>query len=237
MMNTYAERNGITEYVEPFLGAASVATHVTIPNKYLSEIQSDLVELWRSALAGTFNPKRINDDEYKLIARNEMQVTPEDRAFYATACSFGGKWFGGFARGQDFHQIGINSIERKRRLLEEHSDSITITNESYEQAVERHRGNPNTVFYFDPPYQGTTGYKGTPRFNNGRFWDVVRDISRDHVVFVSEYTYPDDFVPVQTFNSQITLDISNDKPTKREFLLVHESRVDEVLDLRAITLL
>jgi len=59
------------------------------------------------------------------------------------------------------------------------------------------------VIYCDPPYASTNGYnvKGgdtrkTADFDNEEFWTHMREWSGSHLVFISEYTAPDDFVCV-----------------------------------------
>ena len=56
------------------------------------------------------------------------------------------------------------------------------------------------VIYCDPPYRGTLGYgwvryrAGTKEtFDHDRFWDWVRKQSQKNIVYVSEYSAPDDF--------------------------------------------
>ena len=49
----------------------------------------------------------------------------------------------------------------------------------------------NSVVYCDPPYEGVTGYG--VEFNHAEFWNLVRQVSKEHDVFVSEYKAPEDF--------------------------------------------
>ena len=53
----------------------------------------------------------------------------------------------------------------------------------------------NALVYCDPPYAGTTGYNGED-FDSNRFWEWARFLSKTHLVAVSEYNAPDDFVPI-----------------------------------------
>lgn len=51
----------------------------------------------------------------------------------------------------------------------------------------------NTVVYCDPPYAGTTGYKGTDPFDHVEFWNTCRVwADAGAAVFVSEYSCPDE---------------------------------------------
>lgn len=50
-----------------------------------------------------------------------------------------------------------------------------------------------SVIYADPPYAGTTPYKGVEPFDSAAFWVYMRRLaSEGHTVFVSECTAPDD---------------------------------------------
>jgi hypothetical protein len=48
--------------------------------------------------------------------------------------------------------------------------------------------------YCDPPYRGTTTYKGNYPFDHDLFWDWCRwQGKRDVLIFVSEFTGPEEF--------------------------------------------
>ena len=51
------------------------------------------------------------------------------------------------------------------------------------------------MIFCDLPYEGTTSYK-TGAFDHDKFWQWCRDMSKNNVVFVSEYEAPDDFICV-----------------------------------------
>lgn len=48
------------------------------------------------------------------------------------------------------------------------------------------------LIYCDPPYQGTTSYK-TGTIDHSKFWEWCRMKSKNNLVFVSEYSAPEDF--------------------------------------------
>lgn len=62
----------------------------------------------------------------------------------------------------------------------------------------------NSVIYCDPPYEGTAEYK-EDSFNHSKFWDWVREKSKTHKVYISEYKAPDDFESVLEFEQNSTL--------------------------------
>ena len=105
-------------------------------------------------------------------------------------CSFGSKWFGGYARnsdGRNYIKVAKNNALAQSPNLK---DCLFI-NISY-QLLDIPK---NSIIYCDPPYEGTTKYKDG--FNHSEFWEWVRTKSLEgHSVFVSEYNAPDDFICV-----------------------------------------
>jgi DNA adenine methylase len=131
-------------------------------------------------------PERITEEQYHQVKGHRDLYTPEYLAYVGYGCSFGGMWFGTFARseGRDIPAETIRNIQRQAPKLRGaefvHSgyDKLTIPKGS--------------LIYCDPPYEGTTGYK--MGFDHGKFWQWCRDMSEEgHVVIVSEYTAPEDF--------------------------------------------
>ena len=105
-------------------------------------------------------------------------------------CSFGSKWFGGYARnsdGRNYIKVAKNNALAQSPNLK---DCLFI-NSCY-QLLDIPK---NSIIYCDPPYEGTTKYK--VGFNHFEFWEWVRSKSLEgHSVFVSEYNAPDDFICV-----------------------------------------
>ena len=74
-----------------------------------------------------------------------------------------------------------------------------------------------------PPYEGTTGY-GKVKFNSEEFWDYVRQISKNHLVFISEQKAPDDFVEIWSKPFTRTLDVNKENQFKiTEKLFIHRN--------------
>ena len=68
-------------------------------------------------------------------------------------------------------------------------NKTTFTNLDYRQVEIP----PHSIIYADPPYAGTTPYKGVEPFDSDAFWTYMRKLAGDgHLVFVSELTAPDD---------------------------------------------
>ena len=80
------------------------------------------------------------------------------------------------------------------------------------------------VVYCDIPYLGTDDYV-TDGFDHGKFYDWVRN--SPHMVVVSEYRMPIDFVRVASVSKDVTLSGTGGGKKAVEGLFVHESKVDD----------
>lgn len=175
-----------------------------------------MIELLNGVKNGYELPEQISEEEYKYIREHK----DEDKVlsgFVGFGCSFGGKWFGGYAR----NKTGTNyALQSKRSLLKDMNnlmDAEFICKDYRE--VELPNG---CVVYADPPYDNTTGY-GKEKFNSEEFWEYMREISKEHVVFISEQTAPDDFVSIWEKPFTRTLDINKNNQFKvTEKLFVHK---------------
>lgn len=67
--------------------------------------------------------------------------------------------------------------------------------------------------YADPPYENTTGYS-LGKFDSGEFWDYMRELSKEHIVLISEQTAPDDFEVVWEQELRRMLDINKENNFK-----------------------
>lgn len=62
---------------------------------------------------------------------------------------------------------------------------------------------PGAIVYADPPYAGCEEYEGAKGFDSAAFFDWAR--ACPHPVFFSEYSAPQDFALIASFNVQKTL--------------------------------
>jgi site-specific DNA-adenine methylase len=80
-----------------------------------------------------------------------------------------------------------------------------------------------SVVYCDPPYANTGGYLSD--FDSAAFQDYVR--RSPHLMVVSEYQMPEDFVAIAEFGHRSTLSGTNNAKRTVEKLFVHESKLAE----------
>ena len=83
------------------------------------------------------------------------------------------------------------------------------------------------VIYCDPPYKNTTKYK-TGEFPYEQFYQWCKEMSKDNVVIISEYSMPDDFDCIWEKQVKITFDsnreCNNIKDFRREKLFMYKNK-------------
>lgn len=168
-------------YWEPFLGAAWIGSGIKNTDRVLSDAHLPLISMWRAVQSGWDPPSNVSEMEY--AEARALPDTDPRKAFIGFGCSFGGKYFGGYARSgsRNYASNARNSILRKRSGLIgahiEHADFLACVH------VE------GFLIYLDPPYANTTGYSlGT--FDSSAFWRRATELSRSNIVVVSEYVAP-----------------------------------------------
>jgi len=155
-----------------------------------SDICPYLITCYKQLQQGWTPPETLSEERYQQLKELYRQgVCNGEIGFAAYFCSFGGKFWGGYARdpksGYDFVQGARNTCLKFQPDLR----NIKFCCSDYEDLL---RTLPSgCLIYCDPPYIGTTGYKS--KFDHVRFWNIIREFSNRHDIFVSEYQAPDDF--------------------------------------------
>jgi DNA adenine methylase len=206
-------------YIEPFVGGGSVAAEMVphFETARLSDASPDLIELWQALQSGWEPPESLGEDEYR-----ELRNAPPGalRSFAGYGCSFGGKWFGGYARnsrGDNFAGQARNSLIRKIGKMPEAAFCLS----DYRDMPVSY----GSVVYLDPPYAGTTGYTQAGSFDSPAFWDWARACSADASVFVSEYSAPEDWIPVWEGRPQASLRLGFQSERVIERLWVYDPAI------------
>ena len=178
-------------YFEPFLGGGSVLCAMpTHWPRVASDVNPCLITMWKAIQSGWEPPHEVSEEEY---SRLKVIKDPDDplTAFVGFGCSFGGRFFEGYARGRGHNYAGQTrrNLEKKRPALQ----GVDLRCCTYSDLDIP----PGSIVYADPPYEGTKWYSGTKPFDHVRFWDWVRGRESEGTpVLVSEYSAPDDFDPV-----------------------------------------
>lgn len=220
-------RSSQSTYWEPFVGGCnSFATIAPMfPYAYGSDSHQDLILMWDALINGWSAPTHISETEY----HNLKNAPPSPlRGFVGFGGSFGGKWFGGYARG------GYNSDGTPRNYIAESSRAVTArikTMTSTSTTIRFHHktylegsGNQNMVIYCDPPYRGTLPYKQAP-FDHDQFWSwCTSQVLNGALVLVSEYTAGDDWICVAEFPHNMQVSSPNARRDTTEKLFMHKSQ-------------
>lgn len=177
--------------LEPFIGGGSsfeaLAPH--FERLAAGDSHEDLMLMWTAVAAGWEPPVKVTEAEYAEQRRSAPSAL---RGFVGFGCSYGGKWWGGYARNKytdggvrshpDYYaSLAARSVLRIAPLLTR-ADLRRASFEEWDPV-------PGTVVYADPEYAGTTRYKVA--FDSAHFWNVMAKWrARGCQVFVSEYAAP-----------------------------------------------
>lgn len=201
-------------YVEPFCGACWIGEMVQANVRILTDLNAPLIEMWKELQKGWIPPNEVDEDWYKYL-KNTQEVTAI-AGFVGFTCSFGGKFYGGYARGalgRNYAKNGANSLLRRIPNLM----SAKFGWANYIDVMQRLKA--GDVCYCDPPYSGTTKYYGLPEMNYEEFWEICRQASqRGVIVLVSEYSAPDDFEAILTIQTKTDMNTKEGKEIRLEKL-------------------
>lgn len=185
-----ADRKPGQWFIETMVGGGNVIENVD-GNRLGADIQPYVIATLKAASQGWLPPSTMTEEEYYDL-RDYKDFYPEELVGYAGfALSYGGKWFGGWCRDKD--RVRNYADESYRNALKQFPKlkGATFVCSSYDE-LELPPG--KHIIYCDPPYKGTTCYTGASWFKHDKFWQWVRDKTKEgHRVFVSEYVAPDDF--------------------------------------------
>ena len=162
------DRKPNTYYVEPFVGGANLIDKVD-GLRIGSDNNLYLITLLKAIQDGFQPPDFVSNRAY-IHSKQEMknEVVNPLVAFVGFNCSFGGKFFGGYARGKSAKGLYRNySMESRRNMLLQRDGilGIQFIHSSYDELYIP----PNSIVYCDPPYNNTTGYSSV--FDNTAFWE------------------------------------------------------------------
>ena len=200
ILNSAIDKN--KPFVSLFCGSCAIESKVQADVKILNDKHPYLIAMWQALQNGWTPPDVVTKEEYYRVKAN-MDENPALTGFVGFGCSFGGKWWGGYAkdkRGDDY------CGQAKRGLLKDFSGvrHATFTCLDYHD-VEIPDG---AVVYCDPPYANTTGYT-VGQFDTNEFWDYMRQLSKRCDVYISEESAPDDFECIWSKEKVRTLEKSD----------------------------
>ena len=212
-INNIAICEGIKNYYEPFMGGCSVGELILIENKFMSDLNLPLVEL--------FNKVKNDMFEYRYIERDEWYKIKEDRFTFnnyepwmvgwaGLGCSFRGRPFSAYAGKYVDKSTGKErnaQLESYNALLNEKSllDNMQFTNCSYDE-IQRPF---HSIIYCDAPYRNTTGYQMVDKFDFDKYDRWLISMAKENLVLISEYSmmgkFSDSFELLDSWNLQSSI--------------------------------
>ncbi len=199
-------RNGRT-WVEPFVGGANMIDKVD-GKRIGADLNEYLIEALKLIRDEPNNiPDLITEDDYQeLKDKKELNGIT---GFAGFAMSFGGKWFGGYRRDVAGTKGCVDNMKTQTRRSKQNAIKQSEKLQGVDFVAKGYADleiPDNSLIYCDPPYEGTTKYKGG--FNHTEFWEWCRTKAKEgHQVFVSEYNAPSDFKCV--YSSEINNTLNN----------------------------
>lgn len=205
------------DYVEPFVGYAHVLRRVTRKRTYSASDNNDLlICLLKAVQRGETIPSISRREYYRL--KNETSSVNLRRATAAFTYSYNGKEWGGYTGPYVEGDVKREPAKERKRYYSLLADNETFSRTNIRCMQYWSIRPKRKLIYCDPPYIGTTGY-GKDCFDHDRFWDVMREWSKENVVLISEYVAPSDFVCVGKRRKQVCFSGgSNSSRVERVFM-------------------
>lgn len=193
-------------YIEPFVGGGNMIAKVPAEIRWGSDVAEYAIALLDALSKGWTPPDTLSELEYNQIKENPSEYDPELVGFAAYCCSYSGKFWGGFWRSGNRD----GAAEQSRHLIKQSREivGVTFTVDNYGSRIYPE----GSTVYCDPPYANTTKYK-SGNFDHKVFWEWAERLSHTRRVFVSEYTAPDNWVPV--WKKEVTNSLTKDTGSKR----------------------
>jgi DNA adenine methylase len=178
-------------YVEPFCGGCGLIAHVKAKRRIANDVHPNLIALLQAVSDGWEPPAELSLELWRELRTQAKEgVVSPLVGFAGFPCSYGGRWFEGYARTRrGDNSSGVAAVARAALLRE--APRLA--------GIEFHCGHyadldipVGSVVYCDPPYKNTKGYSGTQPFNHNelyRWCYQLKDL-KGCEVFLSEQEAP-----------------------------------------------
>lgn len=206
-------------YIEPFVGGGNSIIEIDHFAKFGYDNNKYVIAFLNYLKRGKSLPDNISFEEYVEVKDYRSDFADWYVAFVGYCCSFGGKFFGGYARGKTAKGVDRNYADEQKRSIEKRYTVEKMKNCHF--LTGDYTEIPfadNDVIYCDPPYAESQGYGD--KFDTDEFWEWVRETSKRAYVYVSEFQAPNDFKPVWSKPRSCSLDLDTGGKVKTERLFV-----------------
>lgn len=182
-------------YVEPFVGSAWVTIHIDHPHRLCFDANGHLIALWKALQGGWIPPEEVTEKEYHEA--KDIKINSAFKAFVGFGCSWGGKWFGGYAPNAGNPEAARQSRDSLLRKAEK-VEGVIFGHCDYRFLYPK-----ECIVYCDPPYADSTEAWGlVDPFDHDEFWEKMREWTKeDNTIIISSYTAPEDFTCIADFDN------------------------------------
>jgi len=213
IINKMISDNGITNYIEPFVGGANMIQNIKCDNRIGSDINEYLISLWSALQDGYEPPENITKEEYLEVKNNIESYSKEYVAIVGFCATYNAGWFrryGGqainkFGKVRNYYDEAVRNIKKQVPLIM----GIEFISKDYRELQIPN----NSLIYCDIPYKSSAYEMYQEKFEHCKFWKWVREQSKNNIVLVSEYSAPEDFKCI--FEKQLITSFDN-KQTKKD---------------------
>ena len=231
ILNNIIKINNCDTFIDFCCGGANIVAnphfHIQCNNKFGYDKNKYLIALINKVKNENLEYIPITEEEYYKIKYSYENGEYEDWfvAYVGLFFSYGGAFFETFAKTipeNDRGRIRNFGIERYKNILkqkEQFQNVIFEEKDIFEIDVNNY--NNKTLIYIDPPYYKTRKFRGFS-FNHNKFWEKVRELSRNSIVVVSEYIAPDDFISIFDLKLISSINIAKSRKEVMEKLFVHK---------------
>lgn len=185
-------------YCEPFCGMLGVYqyVHSSLRDDPLlrfnaGDINESLILMWKKAQKGWIPPVECSEERYNEL---KAQKRPSaEKGFIGHQYSYGGQYFKGY-RGKYKNKSQYKKASDNVRRMAKQMKDVVFTAGKYTQFSDL----KNYIIYCDPPYMGSKeNYyfdeeRNRLKFDHTSFWRWCLDLSKNNIVFVSDYRIPEE---------------------------------------------
>lgn len=196
IMHMEAEKKWQGEYFEPFCGSLNVGIHFANVNRQVlaADLNVDLILLLKAIKRGWKPPNTCcSKEEYHRLRKSTKHSAL--RGMMGFSCAYSAIFFAGYvpkAGKQNFYlRARTNLLKMAPALV-----NVDFRNASYASFHPK-----GMTIYADPPYiDNKFNSKHFHDFDHDKFWQTMREWSKDNLVIISEYTAPSDFKTIWSIN-------------------------------------
>jgi DNA adenine methylase len=218
LINQWMDRGQV--FLEPFVGSAWIVRDIKTKCRYASDTNPYLIAMYQALQKGWIPPTHFNQSEYDALKANKEEADPALVGFIGAFCSFGGMWFAGLAKVPTISRDRM--VGRNREYVKAAAHGCLKLVPSIRDVVFGCRSyddwKPKNAFiYCDPPYADTGQSYFSTSFDTDKFWDTMREWSKNNIVIISEYKAPEDFKCVAEY--RVRMKLNSEFRTEKVFSL------------------